>query len=118
MKNRITLLICAFFFVTTGFTQNTELSIEGTRGKFYIKHIVVAKENWYSIGRLFNQGPKDIANYNNLNFDKPLEVGQQINIPLTAVNFDQKEKKSSGETLVPIFHVVGEGEWMFKISSI
>ena len=53
-----------------------------------------------------------------MNFDKPLEVGTILNIPLTAVNFDQKQLKTAGETLIPIYHVVEEKEWMFKISSI
>jgi hypothetical protein len=94
------------------------LTIEGASGKFYLVHTVVAKENWYSIGRLFNQGPHEIASFNNMNFDKPLEVGTILNIPLTTVNFDQKDLKMPGETLIPIYHVVGEKEWMFKVSSI
>ena len=118
MKNRTVLLICFIFSVLTGFSQNIQLTIEGTNGKFFLNHTTVAKENWYSIGRLFNQNPHDIVSFNNLNFDKPLEVAQEIKIPLTAINFDQKQKKSAGESLIPIFHVVEEKEWMFKISSI
>ena len=47
--------------------------------------MVAAKENWYSIGRLFNLAPHDIANFNNMSFDKPLEVGQQLHIPLNSI---------------------------------
>src|SRR5450755_2266786 len=118
MKNRIAFLICLIFALTAGYSQNTQLSIEGTSGKFYLIHKVVAKENWYSIGRLFNLGPRDIAGFNNMNFDKPLEVATPLNIPLTAANFDQKLIKSDGESLIPIYHLVAEREWMFKISSI
>ncbi len=117
MKNRIVVLICVLFSLTTAKAQNSPLTIEGKSGKFYLVHTVVAKENWYSIGRLFNQGPHEIASFNNMNFDKPLEVGTILNIPLTAVNFDQKQQKSSGETLLPVYHIVDEKEWMFKISS-
>ena len=116
MKNRIALLICLLLCVFTGYSQN--LIIEGSAGHFYLNHTVVAKENWYSIGRLFNLPPHDIASFNNLPFDKPLEVYTALKIPLTPLNFDQKQVKSTGETLVPIYHVVQDKEWMFKISSI
>jgi len=118
MKNGKVLLICLIFSFSAAYSQNTQLTIEGTNGKFYLTHSVVAKENWYSIGRLFNLSPREIAAYNNQNMDKPLEVAQQLHIPLTAANFDQKQKKSAGETLVPLYHVVQDQEWMFRISSI
>ena len=118
MKNRIAILICLIFSVFAGYAQFAQLRIEGTNGKFYLVHMVVAKENWYSIGRLFNLSPHDIASFNNMSFDKPLEVSAQLNIPLTSVNFDQKQIKGAGETLVPVYHVVEQKEWIFKISSI
>jgi hypothetical protein len=118
MKNRVVLSIflTVFFFAVKA--QSTQLIIEGSEGKFYLNHTVVAKENWYSIGRLFNAPPHDIANYNNMQFDKPLEVNTVLKIPLTAGNFDQKQIKQSGETLVPLYHVLQEKEWIFKISEI
>lgn len=118
MKNRIALIICLIYTVSTGYSQSPQLRIEGTQGRFYLTHTVVAKENWYSIGRLFNCPPHDIASFNNMNFDKPLEVATIINIPLTSGNFDQKQSKISGESLIPIYHEVGDKEWMYKISSI
>ena len=118
MKNRIALIFCLIYAVSTGFSQSPQLRIEGTQGKFYLTHTVVAKENWYSIGRLFNCPPHDIASFNNMNFDKPLEVSTVINIPLTSGNFDQKQLKTTGESLIPIYHEVGDKEWMYKISSI
>jgi hypothetical protein len=117
MKNGIALLIC-LFSVIAGNSQNSQLTIEGTTGKFYLEHTVVAKENWYSIGRLFNLPPHDIASYNSMNFDKPLDVNAVIKIPLTPLNFDQKQLKSSGESLIPIYHIVADKEWAFRISSI
>jgi LysM repeat protein len=118
MKNRIALIICLIYTVSTGYSQSLQLRIEGTQGRFYLTHTVVAKENWYSIGRLFNCPPHDIASFNNMNFDKPLEVSTVINIPLTSGNFDQKQFKISGESLIPIYHEVGDKEWMYKISSV
>lgn len=118
MKNRIALIICFIYIASTGYSQSPQLKIEGTQGKFYLTHTVVAKENWYSIGRLFNCPPHDIASFNNMSFDKPLEVSTTINIPLTSANFDQKQLKTAGESLIPIYHEVGDKEWMYKISSI
>ena len=118
MKNRIAIIICLIFSFFAGYSQNPQLTIEGSQGRFYLAHTVVAKENWYSIGRLFNCPPHDIANFNNMSFDKPLDVGITINIPLTSGNFDQKQAKSAGESLIPIYHIVDDKEWMFKISSV
>jgi len=118
MKNRIVLTICLIYIVSTGYSQSPQLTIEGTQGRFYLTHTVAAKENWYSIGRLFNCPPHDIASFNNMNFDKPLDISTVIKIPLTTGNFDQKQLKMSGESLIPIYHEVGEKEWMYKISSI
>ncbi|HVY73782.1 MAG TPA: LysM peptidoglycan-binding domain-containing protein [Puia sp.] len=115
------LIACLLSLVLTGysvFAQHAPLQIEGTGGKFYLVHTVVAKDNWYSIGRLYNAPPHDIASFNNMSFDKPLDIGRQINIPLTAANFDQKQKKSSGESLIPVYHTVQDREWAFKLSSI
>jgi len=118
MKNRIALIISLIYTVSTGYSQSPQLKIEGSQGRFYLTHTVAAKENWYSIGRLFNCPPHDIASFNNMNFDKPLDVSTVINIPLTSGNFDQKQMKVSGESLIPIYHEVGDKEWMYKISSI
>jgi hypothetical protein len=118
MKNGISIFICIIFYVSAGYSQNSQLTIEGTNGKFYLDHTVVAKENWYSIGRLFNLPPHDIASYNNMNFDKPLDIAQLLHIPLTISNFDQKPVKTAGESLIPVYHTVQEKEWIFKISSI
>ncbi len=118
MKNRIVIFICLILSVSAGFSQAGQLTIEGSPGKFYLSHTVVAKENWYSIGRLFNCPPHDIASFNDLNFDKPLEVSTVVRIPLSASNFDQKDVKAAGESLIPIYHVVEDKEWMFKVSSI
>ena len=118
MKNRIILFIGLILMVSAVYSQNPHLTINGSNGKFFLEHTVAAKENWYSIGRLFNLPPHDIANFNNMSFDKPLDIGQQIHIPLNTLNFDQKGVKTSGESLIPVYHLVQEKEWAFKLSSI
>ena len=118
MKSLFSGLLCLILLVSSGFAQHAPLRIEGSNGKFHLVHTVVAKDNWYSIGRLYNASPHELATYNSMSFDKPIEIGQEINIPLNAVNFDQKQRKSSGETLIPIYHTVQDREWAFKLSSI
>ena len=44
-------------------------------------HTVAAKESFYSIGRMYNVHPRELATYNNIPFEKGLSVGQVIKIP-------------------------------------
>jgi LysM repeat protein len=44
-------------------------------------HTVSPKETLYSIGRLYNVHPKELASFNNISFDKGLSEGQVIKIP-------------------------------------
>ncbi|HVW61506.1 MAG TPA: LysM peptidoglycan-binding domain-containing protein [Puia sp.] len=97
-------------------SQSDELIIQGQTGHLYLQHTVIAKENWYSIGRLYNLSPAVLAPYNKLTLKQPLSIGQQLQIPLTAVNFSQNGQKAAGESLVPLYHVIQEKEWMYRIS--
>lgn len=99
------------------FAQSGDLMVEGTSPNLYVQHTVVAKENWYSIGRLYNISPKEIAPFNNATMDKPLSIGEQIKIPLTTANFSQDGQKAADEVFVPVYHVVQEKEWMYRIST-
>src|SRR3984957_2859584 len=116
MRLRATvLLLISFFFVQFAQSQSNELIIQGQTGALYLEHTVVAKENWYSIGRLYNVNPKELAPYNKVAMT-PLAIGQTLRIPLTATNFSQDGQKTPAETLVPVMHVVQEKEWMYRIS--
>jgi hypothetical protein len=110
------LLLVSFFFVKFAQSQSNELIIQGQTGKLYLEHTVVAKENWYSIGRLYNASPKEIALFNHLTMGQTLAIGQTLQIPLTAVNFSQDGRKTPAETLVPLIHIVQEKEWMYRVS--
>jgi LysM repeat protein len=85
--------------------QNTTLFIEGAAPDFYLTHKVAAKENYYSIGRLYNISPKEIAPYNKLELEKGLSLNQVIKIPLTS-NFTQSGKPEADEAFVPLIHVI------------
>ena len=114
-KQALTLLLASLVFYNSP-ALSYLLIIQGAPGKFYLDHTVVAKENWYSIGRLFNISPKLIAPFNGMTMDKPLSIGQTLKIPLTSANFNQTGKKIQGESLVPLYHVIQEREWMYHIS--
>ncbi len=117
MRLRATvLLLISFFFVQFAQSQSYELIVQGQTGTLYLEHTVVARENWYSIGRLYNLSPKELTAYNHLALTQALAIGQLLRIPLTATNFSQDGKKTPVETLVPVMHVVREKEWMYRIS--
>lgn len=109
-------LLIGLFFAHPARAQSNPLLIQGQTGKLYLQHTVVAKETWYSIGRLYNIGPKGVAAFNTLGMDKPLIVGQEIEIPLTTANFSQTDQRTAGETLLPVYHLVQDKEWMYRIS--
>ncbi|HXO74693.1 MAG TPA: LysM peptidoglycan-binding domain-containing protein [Puia sp.] len=110
------LLLISCFFIKFARSQSNELLVEGQTGKLYLEHTVVAKENWYSVGRLYNITPKELTAFNQVALTQPLTIGQKLEIPLTAVNFSQTGQKAAGETLVPVYYVIQEKEWMYRIS--
>lgn len=77
----------------------------------YLDHKVVAKETYYSIGRVYNIHPKSIAAFNKLDMNKGLNIDQKIRIPLLDTNFTQ-----TGNTGVPVYYKVGENEGLMSVS--
>ena len=115
-SSRIILLLISFFFAKFARAQSNELLIQGQTGKLYLEHTVVPKENWYSVGRLYNVSARELAPYNHTTLAKPLIIGEVLQIPLTATNFSQTGLKTAGETLIPVIHITQEKEWMYRIS--
>ncbi|HEV3250348.1 MAG TPA: hypothetical protein VGZ71_05315 [Puia sp.] len=118
MKNLCMTLLLILSLVAAAPAQAPLLIVQSDNGKLYVEHSVVAGENWYSVGRLFNQNPKEIAVFNSSSMTKPLAIGQLLNIPLTTVNFSQNGLKANNETLVPVYHIIQEREWMYHISTL
>lgn len=117
MRSSATVLILiSCFFAKFARSQSHELIIQGVTGKLYLEHTVVPKENWYSVGRLYNVSPKELAPFNHLTLARPLIIGQTLQIPLTATNFSQNDLKPTGETLIPVIHITRDKEWMYRIS--
>jgi LysM repeat protein len=107
------LLFCLPLFAAA---QNQPLLIQGTAPALYLNHTVAAKENYYSIGRLYNISPKEIAPFNKLKLESGLALGQVIMIPLTDNNFLQSGNPKADEALVPVYYVVHEKEGFYRIS--
>ena len=94
-------------------TQTGELIVKSGNKGLYLEHKVMPKEGLFPLGRLYNVHPRHIANYNGLDFNKGLVLGQMIKIPLTDTNFNQKTDQG-----VPVYYKVGEKEGLMRISNI
>jgi LysM repeat protein len=92
------------------FAQN-ELVVQTSEKGLILTHTVAPKENFYSIGRLYNISAKDIAAANALDMANGLDVGQVIRIPLTSNNFTQASNKGRA-----LYYIVGEGEGLYRVS--
>jgi hypothetical protein len=96
---------------SVSFTQPAELLIrKGPKG-YFLEHSVAAKEGLFPIGRLYNVHPRHIANFNGIDFNKGLSIGQHINIPLSDTNFKQNVNKG-----VPVYYRAAEKESLANIS--
>ena len=111
------LLIVLFSVPLFALAQNKALVVEGVSPDLYINHTVSLKENYYSIGRIYNISPKEVAPYNNLVLESGLSLGQALKIPLTAVNFVQAGTPDADEVLVPVYHTVAGKEGLYRIST-
>ncbi len=116
MSKFLIIISAIFFTANTSHAQQKSLEIKGTGSKLYLEHVVSPKENFYSISRMYNSPPKDIAGYNNLQFESGLSVGQTIRIPLNENNFTQSASGIHNEMLVPIHHSVEAKEGLYRIS--
>lgn len=116
MAKWLRVFIIVFVTASASFAQQNALVIGGSTPKLFITHKVTSKENFYSIARMYNVPPKDLAAYNNLQFEKGLSVGESIKIPLSESNFSQSEPAGSGEVLIPVYHTVQPKEGLYRVS--
>lgn len=107
MKKLMT--VASFLFIYS-FVFSQELLIKSGSNGLYLEHKVAAKEGLFPLGRMYNVHPRHIANYNGIDFNKGLAIGQKINIPLTDTNFKQDVNKG-----VPVYYV-SEKESLTNIS--
>lgn len=117
MIYRCLLIAMATICLQQGYAQTADLQVQGSSPNLYLVHTVQAKENWYSIGRLYNVSPKQLAPYNSLSMDKALSIGQSLKIPLTSENYSSDGVAKSDEALIPVKHTIQEKEWLYRIST-
>ena len=114
MKRLLIVLFLAPFFVAA---QNKALVIEGIAPNLYVSHTVAPKENYYSIGRIYNISPKEIAPFNKLVLDSGLSLGRKLKIPLSPANFLQSGNPAADEVLIPVYHIVQGKEGLYRVSA-
>ena len=110
------LLFILLIMPTILLAQNKPLLVEGTTPNLFISHTVAPKENYYSIGRLYNISPKEIAPYNNLVLEKGLSLNQIIKVPLMASNFTQTNDAVADEVLVPVYYLIKQKEGLYRVA--
>ena len=86
-----------------------------------IKHTVAAKESLTSIGRLYNINGRVLAEYNHIDYDKGLSIGQVLRIPVsgntpTPPPPTPTSTTSGSQNGNPIYHTVTQGEGLYGIS--
>lgn len=91
------------FIPAVVFSQK-KIVVEGSPSNYYINHTTGPKENFYSIGRIYNISPRVFAPYNNLEMEKGLSIGQVVKIPLTEINFSPSGEALEDEVIVPLFN--------------
>ncbi len=114
MKKFFLILLSLPLFVKA---QQNSIMVEGSGVNIYVNHSAAAKENFYSIGRLYNISPKDIAPFNKLSLENGLSIGQIIKVPLKPVNFTQTNNVAVDEISVPVYHKVEADETLFQVSN-
>src|SRR4051812_35701089 len=114
LKFKGVLVIALLSFTQFAWSQS-DMTVQGTSPDLYLMHTVQPKETWFAIGRIYNATPKDIATLSGVTMDK-LAIGQELKVPLSAHNFSQDGKKNADEVFVPVYHIVQEKEWMYRIS--
>lgn len=108
-------------FLFTGFSiaQTTPLNVQlDSKNQPYLIHQLAAKENYYSVGRIYNISPRVFAPYNGLELTSPLSIGQALKIPLTEQNFWQSGSRKENEVVLPLYYTTGAGENLSTISKI
>lgn len=113
MKKYLVLFLCIPFL---SFAQEKSLLVESNSTGLYVNHKVAPKENYYSIGRIYNISPRDIAPFNNLQLENGLSLGQQLKIPLNSSNFFQSGQAEPDETFVPLYYKVKNKEGLYRVA--
>lgn len=116
MRQVVTILAAITIFCNASFGQDKDLIVQGASPDIYLLHIVKPKENYYSVGRMYNVAPKELASYNNIVFEKGLSLGITLKVPLNQNNFNQGAVTTKDEALIPLYHIVQPKEGLYRVS--
>lgn len=91
-----------------------------------ITHTVGPKESLTSIGRLYNINGRELANYNKIEYEKGLTLGQVLKIPGKNAATKAATVPPPAKTVIPaktekgkpIYHKVGKKETLYHISTL
>jgi LysM repeat protein len=123
MKKFIIIIFFAPLFVLAQSKNNSKATIS---------HTVVAKESFTSIGRQYGVNGRELANFNKLDYEKGLALGQVIKIPASDAKINEAkpvEKTAvvskpivssveKNESVNAIYHTVAPKETLYHISTI
>lgn len=115
LKSIMTCAVLAVGSVTVAHAQDT-LQVQGTTPNLFLEHTVRKGETFYSLSRSYGVPAKDIATINKLPFEKGVQIGAPVKIPLTAANFSQAANSAPGANLHPVYHRVAEKETLYRVS--
>jgi LysM repeat protein len=96
-----------------------------------ITHTVGAKESLTSIGRMYNINGRELANYNNIDYEKGLSIGQVLKIPAKyagttntkpatapAPTAASKPVAAETKTNTPVYHTVEKKQTLYAVSKM
>lgn len=106
-------LLVSLFMGANLTAQDLVVKTDGSTG--YLTHTVGPKENYYSIGRIYNISPRTYAPYNNLKLETPMSIGQVVRIPLVQQNYVLDNSGNATEAFVPLYYIVQEKEGLMKV---
>ena len=117
MFQKMLLFFTGLLMVFASAAQNEELLVQGVAPKNFLNHTVAAKESLFSVGRLYNVSPKEVAAFNGMPADKGIAVGQKLKIPLTKANFSSdKGMAAPDEMHVQVYYTVKEHEGLYRVA--
>lgn len=108
MKRFILLLftVCIANFV---FAQN-DFVVRQIDNTYYIKHKVIAGDSFYQLARDYSLKSSVLEKFNQVQYQKGLQSGQVIDIPLTETNFFKMAGLSSAKGFVPVYYQTSGSE--------
>lgn len=106
------LVILALPVLLSSIAFSQDLIVKSGSKGLYLEHTVAPKEGLFPIGRMYNVHPRHIAQFNSMDFNKGLAIGQHINIPLSDTNFKQTVNQG-----VPVYYIPSGKESLANISA-